>query len=147
MASLHVSSSFCVSVSGFVPPGPLCASLLTPSAPYTTPTLHIMGKNDILVVEERSKALLEVSAKKRVEVHDGGSSHLSTLLIIIYSFLFRIFISTSFRRNLFLVFVFPALFIYLFMIMCTWTPNRSLRTLQGKLAQLLQSIPQTSPRR
>ncbi|EIM80761.1 FSH1-domain-containing protein [Stereum hirsutum FP-91666 SS1] len=68
----HPPFSFCVSISGFVPPGPICASLLTPSAPYTTPTLHVMGKNDILVVEERSKALLEVSAKKRVEVHDGG---------------------------------------------------------------------------
>lgn len=40
--------------------------------PYTTPTLHVLGRNDVIVVEERSKTLLDVSENKRVEWHDGG---------------------------------------------------------------------------
>lgn len=42
------------------------------SPSYSTPTLHVIGKNDIIVYEERSKALVEVSANRRVEEHDGG---------------------------------------------------------------------------
>jgi len=42
------------------------------SPSYSTPTLHVIGRNDIIVIEERTKALLDVSAKKRVEEHDGG---------------------------------------------------------------------------
>ena len=42
------------------------------SPSYATPTLHVMGRNDIIVINERSKALLEVSANKRVEEHDSG---------------------------------------------------------------------------
>lgn len=37
-----------------------------------TPTLHIIGKNDIVVIEERSRKLIEVSANSRVEEHEGG---------------------------------------------------------------------------
>jgi hypothetical protein len=39
---------------------------------YTTPTLHVLGKNDIIVVEERSRVLINISIGKRVEEHDGG---------------------------------------------------------------------------
>jgi hypothetical protein len=42
------------------------------SPSYSTPTLHVLGKNDVVVVEERSKVLLEISANKRLEKHDGG---------------------------------------------------------------------------
>jgi hypothetical protein len=42
------------------------------SPSYSTPTLHVIGRNDVIVIEERSKVLLEVSANKRVEEHDGG---------------------------------------------------------------------------
>jgi hypothetical protein len=42
------------------------------SPSYSTPTLHVIGKNDIIVIEERSKTLVEVSDNKRVEEHDGG---------------------------------------------------------------------------
>jgi hypothetical protein len=31
-----------------------------------------MGRNDILVVEERSRVLIDLSTGKRVEEHEGG---------------------------------------------------------------------------
>jgi hypothetical protein len=63
-------STFCVSVSGFKVAGPISAAVF--SEGYATPTLHVLGKNDILVVEERSRVLIETSTEKRVEVHEGG---------------------------------------------------------------------------
>jgi hypothetical protein len=39
---------------------------------YATPTLHVLGKNDIIVVEERSRVLINISIGKRVQEHDGG---------------------------------------------------------------------------
>jgi hypothetical protein len=63
-------SELCVSVAGFKPVGPICDLLIEPS--FSTPTLHVLGRTDVVVVEERSKALLDVSANKRVEWHDGG---------------------------------------------------------------------------
>jgi hypothetical protein len=64
------SSKFCVAVSGFKPPDPLATTIMSPS--YSTPTLHVIGRNDVVVIEERTRLLLEVSANKRVEEHDGG---------------------------------------------------------------------------
>ncbi|TFK94280.1 hypothetical protein K466DRAFT_561233 [Polyporus arcularius HHB13444] len=66
----HPPVTFCVAAAGFRPKSPLCDSILLPT--YSTPTLHILGRTDVIVVEERSKQLLEVSANKRVEWHDGG---------------------------------------------------------------------------
>ena len=40
---------------------------------YETPTLHVIGKTDVIVVEERSRALLNVSTSARLEEHAGGS--------------------------------------------------------------------------
>ena len=57
-------------MSGFKVAGPLSAAIF--SEGYATPTLHILGKNDILVVEERSRVLINVSIGKRVEEHNGG---------------------------------------------------------------------------
>jgi hypothetical protein len=37
-----------------------------------TPTLHVIGKTDIIIVEERSMLLVEVSGNARVEEHEGG---------------------------------------------------------------------------
>jgi len=68
--SPHPPFKFCVSVSGFKISDPLGTTLMSPS--YSTPTLHVIGKNDIIVIEERSKTLVEVSDNKRVEEHDGG---------------------------------------------------------------------------
>ncbi|KAI0724157.1 FSH1-domain-containing protein [Fomitopsis betulina] len=66
----HPPLKFCVSVSGFLPHSPLCDTILLPS--FSTRTLHILGKMDVIVVEERSKPALEISTNKRVEYHDGG---------------------------------------------------------------------------
>ncbi|KAI0755480.1 serine hydrolase FSH [Fomes fomentarius] len=68
--SPHPPLTFCVSAAGFRPYSPLCDSIFLPT--YSTPTLHILGRTDVIVVEERSKTLLDVSSNKRVEYHDGG---------------------------------------------------------------------------
>jgi len=67
-------------VSGFKVPGPLSNAVFAEG--YVTPTLHVLGKNDILVVEERSRVLINVSTGKRVEEHEGGTRqyHLSITL-------------------------------------------------------------------
>ena len=70
-------SDFCIAVSGFKPPGHYSAALFAPT--YATKTLHVLGRNDVIVVEERSKTLLEVSSNKRVEYHDGGQSNRSPI--------------------------------------------------------------------
>ncbi|KAH8103256.1 serine hydrolase-domain-containing protein [Cristinia sonorae] len=66
----HPPLRFCVAVAGFRPRGPDGDAVF--ATPFLTPTLHVLGKNDIIVVEERSKTLLDVSENKRVEWHDGG---------------------------------------------------------------------------
>ena len=71
---------FCISVSGFRLNDPLSLKFLMPS--YSTPTLHILGKTDIVVVEERSRQLIEVSENSRVEEHNGGKSHNDLLAIV-----------------------------------------------------------------
>ncbi|TFK45046.1 serine hydrolase FSH [Crucibulum laeve] len=66
----HPPLQFCIAVSGFRVNDPICDPIFTPS--YSTPTLHIIGKTDIVVVEERSKQLVDMSSNKRVEEHEGG---------------------------------------------------------------------------
>jgi len=66
----HQPMQFCIAVSGFKLTDPICDPLFAPS--YLTPTLHVIGKNDVVVIEERSRKLIEVSANKRVEEHEGG---------------------------------------------------------------------------
>lgn len=66
----HPPLKFCVSVSGFKIAGPMSAAVFSDG--YATPTLHVLGKNDIIVVEERSRVLINISIGKRVEEHDGG---------------------------------------------------------------------------
>jgi len=63
-------SQFCVAVSGFKVLDPFCDPFFHKM--YITPTLHVIGRTDIVVVEERSRQLVEVSANARVEEHDGG---------------------------------------------------------------------------
>jgi len=67
---VHPPFQFCVAVSGFRLKASFCEPFFTP--PYSTPTLHVLGRNDVVVVEERSKQLIDVSANARVEEHDGG---------------------------------------------------------------------------
>ncbi|TFK65619.1 FSH1-domain-containing protein [Pluteus cervinus] len=66
----HPPFEFCVAVSGFRVNDPAYLPFYEPS--YSTPTLHVIGKTDIVVLEERSKQLIDVSNNKRVEDHDGG---------------------------------------------------------------------------
>ncbi|KAG2055547.1 FSH1-domain-containing protein [Suillus hirtellus] len=66
----HPPFKFCVAVSGFKAPGSLSAEIFGTS--YSTPTLHVLGRNDVIVIEERSKGLLDLSQNKRLEEHDGG---------------------------------------------------------------------------
>ncbi|KAF8548989.1 FSH1-domain-containing protein [Imleria badia] len=68
--SPHPPFQFCVSVSGFKVNDPLASDIFGQS--YATPTLHVIGKTDVIVIEERSKVLLKVSANARVEEHEGG---------------------------------------------------------------------------
>src|SRR5258708_35596530 len=49
---------------------PICDPFYSPS--LATRILHVIGKTDVVVIEERSRQLVEVSANKRVEEHDGG---------------------------------------------------------------------------
>ena len=65
-----IRRGFCIAISGYKPGGDICEKIFTPS--YSTPTLHILGKTDVVVVEERSMQLIAVSSDKRVEQHTGG---------------------------------------------------------------------------
>ncbi|KAJ7628651.1 serine hydrolase FSH [Roridomyces roridus] len=70
--SPHPPFQFCVAVSGFRLRGTIPDAIFPETGGYTTPTLHIIGRNDIIVVEERSRKLVGASANARVEEHDGG---------------------------------------------------------------------------
>lgn len=43
-----------------------------PYFPVALPTLHVIGKTDTLVTEERSMTLVHGSTNARVEKHEGG---------------------------------------------------------------------------
>ncbi|KAF5365325.1 hypothetical protein D9758_005416 [Tetrapyrgos nigripes] len=66
----HPPFKFCVAVSGFKLLDSLSHEIF--SSGYSTPTLHVLGKTDIVVTEERSNMLLEVSRNQRLETHEGG---------------------------------------------------------------------------
>jgi hypothetical protein len=65
---------------------PFCHPLFTPS--YTTPTLHVLGRTDVVVIEERSRTLLGVSQNARLEEHDGGKSGCISLWLPDFSAIF-----------------------------------------------------------
>lgn len=66
----HPPFKYCIAVAGFRSFGPLGAIVFDP--PYKTPTLHVLGRTDVIVPEERAKSLLDVSEGKRVVWHEGG---------------------------------------------------------------------------
>ncbi|CAK5278161.1 unnamed protein product [Mycena citricolor] len=66
----HPPFKFCVAVSGFRLNGAIGDSVFATT--YKTPTLHVIGKTDIIVVEERSRKLVDLNESPRVEEHDGG---------------------------------------------------------------------------
>ena len=64
-----------IAVGGFYPASknpsfdsvfPIAASL---------PTLHVMGRGDVVVPPERSQTLVDACENARVEYHDGGESN------------------------------------------------------------------------
>nr|GAT48770.1 predicted protein [Mycena chlorophos] len=66
----HPPFKFCVAVSGFRMRGAIGEAVFASN--YRTPTLHVIGHNDVVVIEERSRTLIAVSDNARVEEHDGG---------------------------------------------------------------------------
>ncbi|ESK83977.1 ovarian cancer-associated 2 protein-like protein [Moniliophthora roreri MCA 2997] len=68
--SLHPPFQYCVSVAGFKARDPVGDTILSPG--FSTPTLHILGKTDIIVTGERAKTILDLTINKRVEEHEGG---------------------------------------------------------------------------
>ncbi|KAJ7701829.1 serine hydrolase FSH [Mycena rosella] len=66
----HPPFKFCVAVAGFQLGGSIAGPIF--DTPYSTPTLHIIGTTDVVVLEERSQKLVDVSTHARVETHDGG---------------------------------------------------------------------------
>ncbi|KAK7033988.1 Family of serine hydrolases 3 [Paramarasmius palmivorus] len=68
--SPHPPFQYCVSVAGFKARDPIGDTILSPG--FSTPTLHILGKTDVIVTEERAKTILDVTINKRVEEHEGG---------------------------------------------------------------------------
>ena len=63
-----------IAVGGFYPASknPSFDSVFPISA--SLPTLHIMGRGDVVVPPERSLSLVEKCENARVEYHDGGES-------------------------------------------------------------------------
>lgn len=70
-------SEFCVSVSGFKVSDPLAETIQAEC--YSTPTLHLIGKTDGVVIEERSRKLVDLSSNARVEEHMGGTVQLFSI--------------------------------------------------------------------
>jgi hypothetical protein len=67
---------FVVPISGFVPSDPLLERILSStSSKLATPSVHVIGDNDVIVVPERSQILINMceEEKARVERHEGGS--------------------------------------------------------------------------
>lgn len=62
---------FCIAISGFRARDPKLQSLF-PSDGIQTPILHILGKADQIVDEERAKTLIDAAKNSRVEFHESG---------------------------------------------------------------------------
>jgi len=62
---------FCIAVSGFQARDEKLQSLF-PNEGIQTPVLHILGKADQIVDEERAMTLVKVASKSRVEYHESG---------------------------------------------------------------------------
>ncbi|KAF9012675.1 serine hydrolase FSH [Cyathus striatus] len=66
----HPPFQFCIAAAGFLPRDKNWVPLF--STPYSTPTLHIIGKTDVVVTQERARTLVDASANARVVEHEGG---------------------------------------------------------------------------
>jgi len=80
---------FVIPISGFVTPDPLLEQILSPTSPkLVTPSVHVIGSNDVIVIPERSQVLVDLceEEKARVERHEGGSCDERALLIFFWIF-------------------------------------------------------------
>ena len=66
----HPPFEFCIAVSGFRM-GDLGIQHIF-DLPFSTYTLHVIGRNDVIVAPESSRKLTQMSSNNRVEEHDGG---------------------------------------------------------------------------
>lgn len=67
---IHPPFKFCLAVAGFKLLDPWCDSLW--EGGYNTPTVHVIGTTDFVVVEKRTRSLGEVANNLRLEEHPGG---------------------------------------------------------------------------
>jgi len=67
----HPPLRFSVYVSGFKPRDPKLVHLFDDEK-LKTPSLHVLGHNDVIVGIARSQTLIDVCESSRVEWHDGG---------------------------------------------------------------------------
>ncbi|VDC05098.1 unnamed protein product [Peniophora sp. CBMAI 1063] len=66
----HPPVDFCIAAAGFKPVGAFAEKVF--EGGYSTPTLHIIGRTDIIITAERAQSLIDVSKSARVEEHEGG---------------------------------------------------------------------------
>ena len=64
-------SDFCIAISGWKPVCGLIRKLLSP--PLSTRTLHVMGRNDVIIPEEHTGLLVNACSNRRIEYHEGGT--------------------------------------------------------------------------
>lgn len=62
---------FCIAVSGFRARDPSLDTLF-PSSGIQTPFLHVLGRADQIVDEDRAQTLVQAAANSRVEYHESG---------------------------------------------------------------------------
>lgn len=94
LTDIITCSQFCIVVSGFRLGDATIDALYTPS--YSTYTLFIIGKTDVIVPEERSRLLAQASANRRIEEHDGGAYLIpENILVLIGSHLLGHFVPSK----------------------------------------------------
>ena len=67
---------FFISISGFVASDPLLEHIMSRTSPkLATPSLHVVGDTDVIVIPERSQLLINICCENtaKVERHEGGS--------------------------------------------------------------------------
>ncbi|KAG8687381.1 hypothetical protein FRC09_013520, partial [Ceratobasidium sp. 395] len=66
----HPPLDFCILVSGFKPVDKDIGPLF--KIPLRTPSLHVLGRNDVIVSLERGRTLVDACENPRLEEHEGG---------------------------------------------------------------------------
>lgn len=63
---------FVIAVGGFAPSSEVPEFKPYFPLPADVPVLHVIGRTDVVVSEERSRTLIDVCENSRVEYHTGG---------------------------------------------------------------------------